>query len=355
MKTQQECGPTRVKLAIVGFGNVGRAFAEQLRQRRDWLAETCGLELSLIGVADRSGALVDHRGLEVAELVRIKSSAGTLAAVKGKIALPPAEAVECFAQAGAQVLIETLPSSLHSQGEPAITFATQALTRGLHLVTANKAVLLFAGPQLERLAAKQEVCFAYSGATCAALPTLSFARRELVGAEIEEIRGLLNGTTNYILTRMNETGLSFETALAEAQAAGIAEPDPRYDVEGWDSAAKLLILANALMKAEAGFDQVSRCGIDAISPELVTEAHATHGAIKLIARARRVDHRVELSVAPQVVLPADSLFAVRGSNKAVEFRTDLYGTLLVAGGASSRMAVAATLLKDVIHIYSRNQ
>ncbi|MFN7946693.1 MAG: homoserine dehydrogenase [Blastocatellia bacterium] len=338
-----------MKIAIIGFGNVGRAFAELIEQRRDWLRANYNQELQVVGLSDRSGVIVNKDGLDVASLLQMKQSGRTLESA-GAQAATPAEAVRLLAEAGAQGLIETLPSGLKTAGEPAITFATESLNRGLHFITANKAVLLFAGPQLEQLAASKGVRIAHSGATCAALPTLSFARRELVGAQITAIRGILNGTTNYILTRMNEDGLSFDAALTEAQARGIAEPDPRYDTEGQDSAAKLVILANALMNAEATLDDVSRTGIDALPQALIEEARSTKGAIKLIASARLNNGRVELSVRPQIVLPTDSLFAVRGSNKAVEFETDLYGTLLVAGGASSRVAVAATLLKDVIGV-----
>lgn len=336
-----------MKIAIIGFGNVGRAFAELIGQRRDWLRANYNQAVQVVGLSDRSGVIVNKDGLDVASLLRLKQSGRTLESA-GAQAATPAETVRLLAEAGTQAVIETLPSGLKTAGEPAITFATEALNRGLHFITANKAVLLFAGPQLEQLAASGGVRIAHSGATCAALPTLSFARRELAGAQINAIRGILNGTTNYILTRMNEDGLSFDAALAEAQARGIAEPDPRYDTEGQDSAAKLVILANALMNAEATLDDVSRTGIDALPQALIEEAQAARGAIKLIASARFDNGQVELSVRPQIVLPTDSLFAVRGSNKAVEFETDLYGTLLIAGGASSRMAVAATLLKDVI-------
>lgn len=336
-----------MKIAIIGFGNVGRAFAELIAERRDWLRANYNEQLRVVGLSDRSGVIVNAGGLDVPALMQLKQSGRTLESAGAQPATP-AETVRLLAEAGAQVLIETLPSGLKTAGEPAITFATEALNCGLHVVTANKAVLLFAGPKLEQLAASKGVRIAHSGATCAALPTLSFARRELVGAQITAIRGILNGTTNYILTRMNEDGLSFDAALVEAQARGIAEPDPRYDTEGHDSAAKLVILANALMNAEATLDDVTRTGIDALPQALLEEAQATKGAIKLIASARLNAGRVELSVRPQLVLPTDSLFAVRGSNKAVEFETDLYGTLLVAGGASSRTAVAATLLKDVI-------
>ena len=250
-----------MNIAIVGFGNVGRAFAELIRQRRAWAKEIFGTELRIIGASDRSGVLVNRDGLEIESLIQIKASGNVLSSA-GAIAATPVEMVKLFAEAGAQAIIETLPSGLQSEGEPAITFITEALTHQLLVVTANKAVLLFARAKLERLAASNGVKLAHSGATCAALPTLSFARRELVGAQITAIRGILNGTSNYILTRMNEDGLSFETALTEAQAKGIAEPDPRYDVEGWDSAAKLTILANALMcpAPEARLDQVERTG-----------------------------------------------------------------------------------------------
>jgi homoserine dehydrogenase len=336
-----------MKIAIIGFGNVGRAFAELIEERRDWLRANYNEELRVVGLSDRSGVIINPDGLNAAALMQLKQSGRSLETA-GAQTVTPAEAVRLFAAAGTQAVIETLPSGLKTEGEPAITFAAEALSRGLPVITANKAVLLFAGSKLERLAADKGVRFAHSGATCAALPTLSFARRELIGAQIIAIRGTLNGTTNYILTRMNEDGLSFDAALAEAQDKGIAEPDPRYDVEGWDSAVKLLILANALMDAQVSLEQVERKGIDEIPERMIEGARSGKLAIKLIALAQRHGQEVRLSVSPQLVGPQDQMYSVRYSNKAVEFQTDLYGTLLVTGGASSRAAVAATLLKDVI-------
>ncbi|HZS03444.1 MAG TPA: homoserine dehydrogenase [Blastocatellia bacterium] len=353
-----------MKIAIAGLGNVGRAFGGLLAERREWLRSEFGTEIKVTAVSDRSGVVINDDGLDLTPVSVLYQTGRrppdtSIAFLKetrqpltkaGAVAATPAEAVRLFAEAGVQAVIETLPSGLETQGEPAITIVTEALNRGLHVVTANKAVLLFAGPKLERLAAGKGVKLAHSGATCAALPTLSFARRELIGARIIRIRGILNGTTNNILTRMNEDGLSFTDALAEAQDKGIAEPDPRYDVEGWDSAAKLVILANVLMNADATLEQVERKGIDEIPERMIEGARSAGRAIKLIALAHPHGEGVRLSVSPQAVSPQDQMYSVRHSNKAVEFQTDLYGPLLVAGGASSRAAVAATLLKDVISL-----
>lgn len=336
-----------MNIAIVGYGNVGRAVAELLVQRREWLRSICNEELRIVGVSDRSGVLINHDGLDLTSLAAIKERGKSLATA-GAIAATPPEIIDLFVRADVQAVIETLPSGLQTRGEPAISIITEALQRSLHVVTANKAVLLFAGPKLEKLAAEKGVRLGHSGATCAALPTLSFARRELVGARITAIRGILNGTTNYILTRMHEDGANYADALAEAQHKGIAEPDPTYDVAGYDSAVKLVILTNALMQAKAGLDDVARMGIDDLPSSLLEAAHSAGGTIRLIASAQWQEGQVMLSVRPQIVLPTDSLFAVCGSNKAVEFQTDLYGTLLIAGGASSRLAVAMTMLKDLL-------
>src|ERR1051326_5870204 len=135
----QDISSTTIKLAIIGLGNVGRAFTEQLLQRRAWLQDTFGIEPQVIGVADRSGAVVDRNGLDVMALARIKVAGGKLVDAIGESGASPSEIIDHFAAAGAQVIIETLPSNLPSEGEPAITFVTAALTRGLHVVTANKA------------------------------------------------------------------------------------------------------------------------------------------------------------------------------------------------------------------------
>ncbi|MFN0121316.1 MAG: homoserine dehydrogenase [Blastocatellia bacterium] len=342
-----------MNMAIVGLGNVGRAFAELFEQRRDLLLAQRGAPARVVGVSDRTGFLSSPDGLDMPAICRRKAAGESLSAMGAAMGSGPtdiSEMIAAFARAGANVLVETLPGGLQTQGEPAISIAAAALRHGMHVVTANKAVLLFGLRRLESLAAENGAQLGHSGATCAALPTLSFARRELAGARITGLRGILNGTTNYVLTRMNEDGLDFNAALAEAQTKGIAEPDPRYDIEGRDSAAKLTILANALLHAEARLDDVQRTGIDAIPETLRDQARQSGGAIKLIARASLNNGVVELRVEPEIVPPTDSLFAVRGSNKAVEFTTDLYGTLLVAGGASSRQAVAATILKDVLAV-----
>jgi homoserine dehydrogenase len=328
-----------MKIAIAGFGNIGRAFAELVLERHK--------DIEIVALTDRSGVLVSLSKLEINTLLQSKSTGRSLSQSGAKFVLPE-EAVAMFAQVGVEVVVEALPSNLSSAGEPAITVATDALRRGMQFITANKAVLLFAGSTLESIAAERGVKFAHSGATCAALPTLSFARRELAGANITRIRGVLNGTTNYILTRMSEQNVTFAEALLEAQQKGIAEPDPSYDLEGMDSAVKITILANFLMNANSRLDRVLCRGISEPPTALIEEAQQTRGAIRLMAVAERRESNVLLSVKPQVIASSDPFFAVRGSNKAVEFETDLYGTLMVAGGASSRKAVAAVMLRDLL-------
>jgi homoserine dehydrogenase len=165
---------------------------------------------------------------------------------------------------------------------------------------------------------------------------------------VREVSGVLNGTTNLMLTRMRE-GLSFADALAEAQRLGIAEPDPRYDVEGWDTAVKILIIARALLDPDATLGRVDRRGIDTVTPELHAEAEKSGGRVRLVGRARRTDAGVVLTVAPEVVGPDDPFYLLEGKKKAARFVSDDFGELTVIGGASGRRDVAAAMLKDMIH------
>lgn len=299
--------------AIVGYGNVGRALAEHVDERRERIACEYGLEM---------------------ELVATVRSADTLTP-EGLAKLAP----DCVAIC--------LPTNRET-GEPGLTWARGALASGAGVVLADKGPALLALPELEEEAARRGA-FVGASATCgSSLPTLSFARRELAGAEIREISAILNGTSNMILTLMRERGVTFAEALAEAQRLGIAEPDPAYDVEGWDTAVKLTILARALLDRSVSLAGVDRRGIDTLDPALVEHERATGGRLRLVGRARRDGTLTRLTVAPEVVAPDDPFYLVEGAYKAAKFATDDLGDLVVMGGASGRRDVAASMLKDML-------
>jgi homoserine dehydrogenase len=203
---------------------------------------------------------------------------------------------------------------------------------------------------LRDLAGRYHVYLKYSAATAAALPTLDVALYSLAGAQILSVEGILNGTTNFILTRMGE-GSSYSEALKEAQEKGIAEHDPRLDVEGWDTAVKLMLIGNSALGLDLTLGDIKVEGITSIAPGQPLRVKHEGNAIKLIGQLIRSGGRWEASVAPRVIARPHPLFAVVGTNKGVSYTTDTMGTLTITGGKSDPRGAAAALLKDIIHIF----
>jgi len=247
------------------------------------------------------------------------------------------------------VLVECTPSNIQT-GEPGLGHIQAALENGWHVVTANKGPLVVAFRMLQNLARENRLSLGYSGATAAALPTLDVGLYSLAGAEILAIEGILNGTSNFILTRMGE-GATFEEALKDAQARGIAEHNPALDVEGWDTAAKLLLIANSVLGLDLSLDDIKIKGITEISPGRIEGAKREGRALKLIGKIRRTEGRWRAEVSPSAIEAGHPLFHVDGTNKGITFLTDTMGSVTVTGGKSDPRGAAAALLKDIIHTF----
>jgi homoserine dehydrogenase len=336
-----------LKLIISGYGGVGRAFAGLLNTRRDQLAQQYGLSLRLVAVVTSQGAAVAEDGLPLDPLAALgrKDSILTLTG----FAHPGVTTTELIGRGLADVLIETTPTDIQT-GEPGMTHLRAALEHGLHVVTATKGPLVLAFPTLRRLAEERGVALKFSSATAAALPAFDLGAYCLAGTSILKIEGTLNGTTNFILTRMAQQGESYADALAEAQRRGIAEPNPTLDVEGWDSANKLVIIANAVLGADLTLDQVSVSGITQVTADDLKAATADGKALKLIAGAEVIDGKVQASVGVRA-LPMDHPLAhVTGSEKGITYTTDTMDKVSAVGGKSDPRAAAAAMLKDVINL-----
>jgi homoserine dehydrogenase len=261
------------------------------------------------------------------------------------------EVIEERAPGGA--LVECTLSSLET-GEPGLSYIAAAFRGGWHAVAASKGALVVGFPRLKAAAAEKGVFLRYSGAAAAALPTLDVGIFSLAGARIEGIQGILNGTTNYILTRMGE-GLDYDEALKEAQGKGIAEPDPVHDVGGFDTACKILLITNACLDAEHSMKDVQVHGISGISADLVRSAGKEGRSVKLLATAApgRKGGKWSLDVRPSLIEPSHPLAHVNGTEKGITFLTDSMGSVTVTGGRSNPRGAAAALLKDLINIYRR--
>lgn len=337
-----------IRLVLVGFGNVGQALAGILRDHAGRLERQYGVRFELVAVADIGGAVVSDAPLPPEGLLEAVRSTGTVATypVLGE---PGAPALEAIQRASADVLVEASPTNV-VDGEPALTHIRAALERGMHVVTANKGPLVVAFDELRRLASTRGRRLFYGPATAAALPTVSVGTYELAGSQVQRIEGILNGTTNFILSKMRDEGVTYEEALVEAQRLGIAETDPTLDVEGYDTANKLLVLANSLMEGSLRLANVERTGITALTPAEVRSARDAGTSLKLVGAAYREHGELRAVVKPVRLEKGHPLAAIDGSEKGVTFHTDLLGTITVTGGASGRIPAAAAILRDLLNL-----
>jgi len=339
-----------VKIVLCGLGNVGRALLELLAERSGEIEAGYGLRLILSAAVDIGGAAVaDDEGLPAAALLG-HLGAGNAVETFAPFGRPGASGKATIDEVDAHVLVETTPTNL-VDGEPGRTHILAALEKGMEVVSANKGPIVLFYRQLHELARRKGCGVHISAATAAALPTLDVGRVCLAGSRLLEIEGILNGSTNYILTRMQQDGCGYETALKEAQDLGIAETDPSLDVEGRDTANKIVLIANRLFGLALGPRDVAVEGITKITAEDVAAARQAGQTIKLIGSAVRTDAGVTLGVAPRRLEADHPLASVDGSEKAISYRTDTMDRITVSGGKSSPTGAAAALLKDLINAF----
>lgn len=326
-------------VALLGFGNVGRAFARFAAGD----SETGPRRIDIGAIADSSGALLLRDGSSLESAIAHKEAGGKLAHLAPNGVSPGAfEFIQALPSAGISILIETLPTNI-TNGEPALSLIKAALDQGTNVVTVDKGPIVHALSELNEIANNSGARLGYSGTTGVTIPD------EITGDRVLEIRGVLNGTTNYILSEMQQHHRSFDDALATAQAEGIAEPDPSLDIEGWDTASKILILAKALMRAGSRLDQVSRIGIGPQTESLIRIGRESGRVVRLVGRARIWQGRVRVSVAPKLIEPDAPFYAVSGTSKAAVFRAEERGQLL-ALARSGRDAISQTILEDIIRV-----
>ncbi len=332
---------TQVTVALLGFGNVGRAFVRYAQST----AEASQTPIRIRAVADSSGGLLLDNNSWVERVMAHKESGRSLRAfAPGELIGDTREFIRALQSTEISVLVESLPTNI-ADGQPALGLITSALEQGTNVVTVDKGPLVHGFAVLTEASRTGGARLGYSGTTGVSIPD------ELAGDQVLEIRGVLNGTTNYILTEMQQHQRSFSDALATAQADGIAEPDPSLDVQGWDTASKILILANSLMCADARIADVSRIGIGPATESLIRIARESGRVVRLVGRARIWQGRVRVSVAPKLVEPGSPFYSVSGTSKAAVFRTERQGAVL-ALARSGRDAISQTIVDDIARVSS---
>jgi homoserine dehydrogenase len=334
-----------VSIAVTGLGRVGGAFIRLLEEKADFCRLRYGLDLELHAVIRRDGGLFSQKRQELRGVAALaKDFINVHPAWNAGLTLP-----EALSILDRGVLVECTPTDLRT-GEPGLGYIQAALHAGWHVAAASKGALVLRYRELLDKAAERGVRIKYSGATAAALPTLDTGTIALAGAEITAIDGILTGTTNHILGRM-EVGLTFDEALREAQDKGIAEPNPALDIDGGDSACKILLIANAVCGTELGLSDVPVTGIRGVTKADLNRASAQGKKLKLLGRMFRKEGAFMAEVGVFPVEPAHPLFHVDGTNKGIVFFTDTMGPVAVTGGKSDPRGTAAALLKDIINIY----
>jgi homoserine dehydrogenase len=338
---------TTYRLVVIGFGAVGQGLAQILRYHSEWLERRYGVALQIVGVSTaRRGSLYDPAGLDPAVLLEAIERAGHLHDLPKQSHWDP---IEMIAQAEADVLIEISPTDL-ATGEPATEYIRAALTRGMHVVTANKGPIALHFAELRRQAAAAGVYLGFEGTVMSGTPALRLGWSDLAGCEVLELRGIVNGTTNYILTQM-ERGMSYAEALGEAQRLGYAESDPAGDVEGYDAVAKAVILANVVMDARIGPEDVDRTGISGLTREAIAAALAAGERYKLLARVWREHESIRASVQPVRLPLSHPLAGVGGATNAITFTTDLLGDVTLIGPGAGGAPTGFALLSDILALH----
>jgi len=322
---------------------VGRGLAEILAANR----EINGFAFSTVAVSDlMRGTVCDPEGLDVQVLLDLAADPGTFEGHNS--CRPDWDALQAIRECGADIIVEATPTDIVT-GEPAMSHIRTALEGGKHVVTTNKGPVVLALNDLLELAAGHGVQFRYEGTVMSGTPVLNTARRFLAGAGMNRVRGILNGTTNYILCEM-ESGMSYADALKQAQVLGYAETVPDADVEGKDALGKVVILAKVLFGATLSVDEVPCTGITHIAPADIEAATAAGERWKLIGEVGREGDRVVGRVGPVRLPVGNPLAAVSGPTNAITFSTDLLGDVTIEGPGAGKEATGFALLSDMLEI-----
>lgn len=342
----------RYNLVITGFGSVGWHVADLLAMRVERYRNIYQTDVRVVAVCGSQGGLYNPDGVDWSLLQSLDKERGGLQATSQ--ASPYNTGAGFITRIDADILIEAGPNDVVTGG-PGYDYIRTALCKGMHTVVISKGALVKDYPGLAKLAKANRAMLKISGATAASLPTIDLIQYNLAGCQVANMTGIFTGTTNFVLSAMQEDGISFEAAVAEAQRRGIAEPDPSHDLDGWDTACKLTILANAAFGGELSLHDVKRDGIRSVTSEQMVEWHGRGVVPKLVGEIKHLEGKVSAEVKVALYSFEHPFAQVKGATKAVNIETDVMGDLLVVGGKSDPRAAAAAALKDVEHILQNEQ
>jgi len=341
-------------IGLVGCGTVGQGFLEILHRKGDYLRDVLDFEARVVAISDKhKGSLMVPEGIDIPAVLGVLSRGGNLAEYPKSgpdraEALDPLDMIE---GTEADIIAELTYTDIKT-AEPATSYIRKALRMGKHVVTSNKGPAALHYRELRDLARKNDRQFRIEGTVMSGTPVFHLVESGLAGNEIREVKGILNGTTNFILSKMETDGMEYVDALALAQKLGYAEADPTADVEGFDALAKIVILSNVLLGGPLGTDEVSRTGISAITKADVDAARADGFRYKLIGRAKKDGGKITAGVSPQKLPLSDPLAGVMGARNALSFETDLMGQVTVQGAGAGKIETGFSILSDILAIHN---
>lgn len=338
------------RLGMIGFGNVGQGLAQILRDRGKALASRYGAHFQIVAISDlMKGSIYSPDGLDPGKLLNAVQTEGNLTSIEA----PHRgwDSLQTIKETNAEIVLEMSFTDLET-GEPALTHVREALAARKHVVTTNKGPTALHFPELKELALDNGVEIGVEGTVMSGTPALRLGQELLAGAGVSKVQGILNGTTNYILTQM-EAGATYGEALAEAQEKGYAEADPAGDVEGHDAAGKVVILANLLMDLPLTMADVECEGITGLVPEDIAVASENGERWKLIGAVEVQGDDYRASVQPTRLPLSHPLASVSGATNAITYTTDLLGDVTLVGPGAGRVETGYALLGDMLAIHRR--
>ncbi len=336
----------RIRTILIGLGTVNIGLLKILQDKRLVIAKQFDLEFIIVAIADSTGVAANPNGFSYSELIAFRAAKTKVNQLKEFSRIPVEEIASHVA---ADLLIESSAGNLKT-GNPGLHIVQGALQKGISVVLANKAPLVFAFDELHRIAEANHAHIAFSATVCGGLPVVNVLQRDLKFAKLKKLRGILNATTNFILHKIEHGGTRHD-AITEAQRLGAAEADPSHDVNGHDTANKLLIIMKTFTSYPGGISDIAVKGIQNVDRDEIRQANANGNKIKLIALAERINDSWALSVNPMSV-PGDSFLGTCDKwEMGIELESDLYESICMKNFEADPVGTSAAVLRDAVDIF----
>ena len=336
-----------MRIAIIGYGGVGKALVKLIHDKKEYLLKE-NIDIKINYIIGSNGGIYNKNGINLNHIIEFSQVENDISKYP-KYGSKDVNFTMIINNKDIDYLIEMTPTNIKT-GEPGLTHIKIALENRINVVTSNKGPILLDYRNLKLLAIKNNVELGIGCTTGGALPTVDGGTINMAGAEIKSIEGVLNGTTNFILKDMEDNSTTYLESLEKAKELGIAETDPSLDVEGWDTASKLLILTNVLMNMDKKLEVVKVEGITDITIEDIKQAKNEDKKYKLIGKTINENGIISMTVKLEKLNIDNPLYNVDGKNKAVRYTSDTLGDLTLIGGASGVIPAAASILRDIINI-----